>query len=291
MHTDSSLTEASTLYVVATPIGNLKDITLRALDVLRGVDFIAAEDTRHSRRLLEEYGIGTRLVPAHEHNELAASERIVESLRAGQSVALITDAGTPAISDPGARVVHHVRAAGLRVVPVPGPSAVAAALSASGVVRTGFAFHGFLPSRAQARRAVLEDLRAVAIPVVVFEAPHRVRETLAAMADVLGHGRRITICRELTKAFEEIHECTLDQATAWLDADPHRSRGEFVLVVHGSGDEVDETAREGDRVLAILLRELPASQAARLAAEITGARRNDLYRKAMARRDAAASSS
>jgi 16S rRNA (cytidine1402-2'-O)-methyltransferase len=282
LHTDFSLPEASTLYVVATPIGNLRDVTLRALDVLRGVDLVAAEDTRHSRRLLDAYGIGTRLVAAHEHNEAAAADMIVDSLRTGRSVALVTDAGTPAVSDPGARIVSRVREAGLRVVPVPGPSAVVAALSASGSAQAGFAFHGFLPTRAQARRSALEGLRDAPVPVVLFEAPHRVRETLAAMREVLGPERRITICRELTKAFEEIHACALADAVAWTDADPHRVRGEFVLVLHAATDIRDATGREGDRVLAILLRELPASQAARLAAEITGARRSDLYDKAVA---------
>jgi 16S rRNA (cytidine1402-2'-O)-methyltransferase len=283
LHANPFVAEASTLYVVATPIGNLRDVTLRALDVLRSVNIVAAEDTRHTRRLLDHYGIGAKLVAAHEHNERAAAARVVEWLRAGQSVALVTDAGTPAVSDPGAGLVREVRAAGCRVVPIPGPSAVVTALSAAGIESTAFLFLGFLPARSDARRETIEAHGKLDAPVLYYEAPHRVRETVADLLAVLGPERRLTLARELTKVFESIHECTLGEASAWLDADANRARGEFVLIVHAAPprDAADARAHESMRVLEVLMRELPASQAAKLAARITGAGRNDLYEAAL----------
>lgn len=289
MHANPFVAEASTLYVVATPIGNLRDVTLRALDVLRSVDVVAAEDTRHTRQLLNHYGIEAKLVAAHEHNERAASMQVLDGLRAGRSVALVTDAGTPGISDPGAVLVRAVREAGFRAVPIPGPSALVAALSAAGIESTAFAFHGFLPSKGEARRQLLGRLAAGDAPLVFYEAPHRVLETVADLRAVLGSARRITLARELTKVFETIHECDLDAALAWLEADANRTRGEFVLIVHGAPRlEEDSRAREGSRVLALLLEEMSASGAARLAARITGARRNELYEEALRLKGAAA---
>lgn len=269
------------LYVVATPIGNLRDVTLRALDVLGKVDAVAAEDTRVTRHLLEHYGIAARPLSLREHNEEAAAGRVVELLRAGKSVALVSDAGTPAISDPGARLVRRVRQAGFAVVPIPGPSALTAALSAAGVPEGRFLFFGFLPAQAGARVRELASLQALRAALVFYEAPHRVRETLEDLVAVLGAERELTIARELTKLFETIHACRLGEAVAWLDADPHRSKGEFVLIVQGAAASPDPQAEEGERVLAILLRDLPVKQAVQLAAEISGAKRNALYARAL----------
>jgi 16S rRNA (cytidine1402-2'-O)-methyltransferase len=269
------------LYVVATPIGNLRDMTLRALDVLGKVDVVAAEDTRVTRHLLEHYGIAARPLSLREHNEEAAGGRVVELLNAGKSVALVSDAGTPAISDPGARLVRRVRQAGFAVVPLPGASALTAALSAAGMPEGPFLFHGFLPAQAGARVREIESLRALPAALVFYEAPHRVRETLADLAGVLGAERELVIARELTKLFETIHACRLGEAVGWLDADPNRTRGEFVLIVEGAAATGDLQEEEGERVLAILLRELPVKQAVHLAVEITGARRNALYARAL----------
>lgn len=277
--------EGSTLYVVATPIGNLRDVTLRALDVLRAATHIAAEDTRHSRRLLDHYGIDTPLISAHEHNEVRAAEQVIGFLAQGESVALISDAGTPAVSDPGALLVHRVRAAGYRVVPIPGPSALLAALSAAGIASTQFVFHGFLSTKAEARKRELVHYRDATAPVIFYEAPHRILETFSAMLEVFGADRRITVGRELTKAFESIHETSLGEIMAWVEADSNRLKGEFVLIVHGlapAADVDDAQLVEGRRVLSLLIEEeLSASQAARLAAKITGARKNALYDEAV----------
>lgn len=267
--------------MVATPIGNLRDITLRALDLLRSVDVVAAEDTRHTRRLLDHHGIVVKLFASHEHNERGAGARVVAELTAGRSVALVTDAGTPAISDPGAAVVHDVRAAGFRVVPVPGPSAAIAALSAAGLDAVGFLFVGFLPARADARRRSIETFAQSTVPVILYEAPHRMRECLADLQAVLGDVRRVTVCRELTKMFEAIHEMALGEAIPWLDVDANHERGEFVLIVHAADPDHAAAEREASRILALLVHDLPASQAAKLAARITGGRRNDLYAEAL----------
>lgn len=269
------------LYVVATPIGNLRDLTLRALDVLKAVEAVAAEDTRVTRHLLQHYGIDARPFSLHEHNEVQAGEKVVELLRAGKSVALVSDAGTPAISDPGARLVRRVREAGFAIVPVPGASAVTAAVSAAGLPDSRFLFQGFLPAKRAARVRELEALRALSAALVFYEAPHRVRETLADLAGALGGEREVVIARELTKLFETIHACRLDEALAWLDADPNRVKGEFVLVVQGAPVATQTRAEESERVLAILLRELPLKQAVQLAAEISGAKRNTLYARAL----------
>jgi len=267
------------LYVVATPIGNLGDITFRALEVLRAVDLVAAEDTRVSGRLLGHFGLSKRLISVREHNEKAGAQKIVGALARGESVALVTDAGTPAVSDPGAHVVAAVRAAGFAVVPVPGPSALIAALSASGLSAPHFLYYGFLPAKAGERGSALARLKELPYTLVFYESPHRIRDTLADLAAGLGAARTLVIARELTKLFEQIHVCPLGEALEWLSGDANRERGEFVLMV--SGAEAADGEAESRRVLEILLRELPVSQAAKLAAEIGGGKKKALYELAL----------
>ncbi|MDA0235779.1 MAG: 16S rRNA (cytidine(1402)-2'-O)-methyltransferase [Proteobacteria bacterium] len=280
---DRPLSSTPSLYVVATPLGNLHDITLRALAVLAAVDVVAAEDTRHSQRLLDAHGIRARMLAAHQHNEHEAAGVIVAELAAGRQVALITDAGTPAVSDPGARLVARVRAAGHPVVPLPGPCAAVAALSVSGFAEGGFRFVGFLPAKAGARAAALRELADERAAMVFHEAPHRIVECVADMEQVLGGARELLIAREMTKLHEQIVRMPLAQTAAWFAADTNRLRGEFVLVVEGApaGEVVDARAR---RVLDLLLAELPVKGAARLAAEITGAPRKALYALALERK-------
>lgn len=275
--------ESGALYVVATPVGNLADLSERAREVLAGVAWVAAEDTRHSQPLLRHVGSRARLLAAHEHNEREAAARIVDLLTAGEAVALVSDAGTPGVSDPGARIVAAVRAAGHRVIPLPGPCAAVAALSASGFDDPHFLFYGFLPPRAAQRRQALQALRDQPWPVVFYEAPHRVLETVSDLAALFGE-RRLLIGRELTKLFETIAVLPLTEAAAWLQADPHRQKGEFVLAV-GAAPAAAESG-EGERVLRLLLAEgLPVSQAARLAATISGAGRKELYDTALRLKD------
>ena len=272
--------ESAALYVVPTPLGNLADLTQRAEAVLRRVPWVAAEDTRHSAPLLKHLGSSARTLPAHQHNEHEAAARIVEKLRAGESVALISDAGTPGISDPGARVVAAVRDAGCKVVPLPGACAATTALSAAGLLDEHFLFYGFLPAKGGQRRQVLESLRDTQAALVFYEAPHRVLETVADMAEVFGK-RTLVIARELTKLFETVHSLPLAEALAWLKEDGNRQRGEFVLIVSGAPDKAD--SGEGERVLKLLLAEgLPTKQAAKLAAAITGSPKNALYDLALA---------
>lgn len=280
-HGETGITKP-TLYVVATPIGNLKDVTLRALDVLKQVDVIAAEDTRITSRLLNHYGIAAgKLIALHEHNEQRAAPRVIALLDGGSSVALTSDAGTPAFSDPGARLIAAVRAAGHPVVPIPGPNAAVAALSASGLAGPPFLFYGFLPAKSGERSKALQGLAALPYMLLFYEAPHRVAETLGAMQEILGGSRRIVIARELTKLFESIHACTLSEAQAWIGGDPDRVKGEFVLLVEGARDDADSPSAEATRILGMLLEELPLRQAAALAAKITGARKNELYARAL----------
>ena len=272
------------MYVVATPIGHLQDITLRALAVLAAVDRIAAEDTRHTHGLLEAHGIRASLMAVHEHNEAHAAAQIVARLEAGEQVAYVSDAGTPGISDPGARLVARVREAGHPVVPVPGPSAVVAAMSVSGLLASGFRFIGFLPPKRGARQSRLLALRGETDVLAFYEAPHRVRDSVADMVSVLGEGREIVIAREMTKRFEQIVRLPLADAIAWLDADSDHQRGEFVLLVTGA-PPAEGLDSEAERVLALLLAEVPLKSAARLAAEITGAPRNALYSRALELKD------
>ncbi len=278
----SDLKTTSTLYVVATPIGNLGDITLRALEILKGVDAIAAEDTRHTSGLLSHFGISKKLIAVHEHNEHQSAEKLLAQLNAGENIALVTDAGTPGISDPGAVVVDFVRKAGIKVVPIPGVSAVIAALSASGIAQNGFLFHGFLPASGAARRKALEALKAQTVTLVFYEAPHRIVESVNDMANVLGAERRVTFARELTKTFETIYSCHLADAKAWLEADTNQQRGEFVLLVEATAvKEAEEFSEETVRVLKLLLTDLPLKQAVKLTAEITQEKKNDLYEFAL----------
>lgn len=271
-----------TLYVVATPIGNLQDISLRALEVLKTVDVIAAEDTRHTSHLLSHYAIQKKLIAVHEHNEQQSAQILLGRLLAGESIALVTDAGTPGISDPGAIVVDVLREAGVNVVPVPGASAVIAALSASGITANGFLFYGFLPASGSQRRKALENLKNYHSTLVFYEAPHRIVESVADLNKVLGGNRRITIARELTKTFETFHRCYLSEAQAWLASDLNQQRGEFVLLIEAA-PLVQELAvnEEAERILRLLLVDLPLKQAVKLAADITAVKKNLLYQFAL----------
>ena len=270
-----------TLYIVATPIGNLADASPRSIEVLRRVAVIACEDTRTSQTLLARFDIATPTTPLHAHNERSAGAKLLQVLQGGKDVALVSDAGTPAVSDPGSFLVERAHRAGIRVVPVPGPSAASAAVSASGFAGDGYLFAGFLPATRAARRKALAALKT-ALPVVFYEAPHRVLDTVQDLAAQFGADREIVIARELTKKFEEVARVRLGDASAWLGAGPHRQQGEFVLVLASAEDRADPLA-EGERVLALLLESLPASEAAKLAARITGAPRNALYRLALER--------
>ena len=281
MHSERTEVAEPLLYVVATPIGNLRDITLRAIDTLKSVDAIAAEDTRVSRKLLAHLGIQTELISAHEHNEREAAQKLVTLLSQGKSVALISDAGTPAISDPGAIVVAHVRAAGFRVVSIPGASAITTAIAAAGLQSESFCFHGFLPVRKGEREKMLAALKAQPGLQVFYEAPHRIVECIASIAAVFEGDRRIGIARELTKLFEQVHVCRLDEALAWLEQSENHRRGEFVLLVEGCADTGKQEESGPQHVLEILLQELPLKQAVGLAAEITGIKKNALYEKAL----------
>lgn len=276
---------AGTLYVVATPIGNLEDISARALRVLREVALIAAEDTRHSSRLLAHFGIQTPLAACHEHNERDEGGRFLGRLLAGDDVALISDAGTPLISDPGYHLVRQARAAGIRVVPVPGACALIAALSAAGLPSDRFIFEGFLPAKAAGRRTRLEQLKDEPRTLIFYEAPHRILECLGDLQEVFGGERAAVLGRELTKTFETLQGMPLSELRAWVEADANQQRGECVLVVGGwqAPEGEDAVSAEALRVLDLLLAEMPLKRAAALAAEITGVRKNLLYQAALAR--------
>lgn len=265
------------LWVVATPIGHRDDFSLRAIETLRGVTVIAAEDTRHSRPLLLHHGIDTPLIALHEHNERDAVEAIVRRLHAGDSVALISDAGTPLISDPGFRLVRAARAAGIRCIPVPGACAAIAALSVAGLPSDRFVFEGFLPPKAAARRSRLLELAGDARTVIFYESSHRVAESLADMRDIFGATREAVLARELTKLFETVLGEPLAELAARVASDPDQQRGECVILVAGRGEEVDAKLAEGQRIFAILREELPPAKAAKMAAAITGAPRKLLY--------------
>jgi 16S rRNA (cytidine1402-2'-O)-methyltransferase len=281
LHSEHPQKLETALYVVATPIGNLRDITLRALEVLATADVVAAEDTRNTAHLLAHHGISAnRLIAAHQHNERGAAEKIIALLQAGQSVAFVSDAGTPAVSDPGALLVQAVRAAGLRIIPIPGASAVMAALSAAGLSEPHFLFFGFLPNKSAARRAALQSLVSNPCTLVFYEAPHRIVECVADLCAVLGGGRQLVLAREITKLFETIHACALSDAEAWLQSDSNRQRGEFVVLVSGAVPHPGLSA-ETLATLSKLLDELPLKQAVQLAAKITGANRNELYQRAL----------
>jgi 16S rRNA (cytidine1402-2'-O)-methyltransferase len=271
----------ATLYVVATPIGNVTDISLRALHVLSLADAVACEDTRNTAQLLTRFGLHKPLIAAHQHNEREAAEVLIARLQAGERIALVSDAGTPAVSDPGARIVDAVRAAGLRVVPLPGASAAVTAISASGLVNDQFHFIGFLPAKAKQREGVLQQLRNVTATMVFYEAPHRIVECAVALAAAFEPTRQVVFARELTKLFEEIHRCPLSEAAAWLAADAHREKGEYVVLLEGATQAEDAGDAEAERILALLVAELPVKQAAALTAQITGRKKNALYERAL----------
>jgi 16S rRNA (cytidine1402-2'-O)-methyltransferase len=274
--------QSGTLYVVATPIGNLEDMTPRAVRVLAAVDLVAAEDTRHSGKLLAHFGIPAKMLAVHEHNEREQLPRLVGLLNEGKSIAFITDAGTPLVSDPGFPLVRAARAAGIRVVPVPGACAAIAALSVAGLPSDRFVFEGFPPPKSAARRAALAPLREEGRTLVFYESPHRILESLADMVDVLGPEREAVLARELTKQFETVHAGTLGELQAWVAGDANQQRGEFVILVHGRSVTADaEIDPDAERVLIVLLEELPVSQASALAAKITGVKKNRLYDRAL----------
>ena len=282
MHSSQIQKLECALYVVATPIGNMRDISLRALDVLNGADTIAAEDTRNSAHLLGAHGIsGKKLLALHQHNERGAAEKVIKLLAQGMAVALITDAGTPAVSDPGALVVEDVRSAGYKVIPIPGANAAVAALSAAGLATPHFLFYGFLPNKSVARCKALQTMIEHPYTLVFYEAPHRILECVADLHTVFGEDREIVLAREVTKLFESIHRCKLGEATAWLNSDPNNLRGEFVVLVSAAPEREQGLAAETEQVLKTLLAELPLKQAVQLAVQITGAGKNELYQRAL----------
>lgn len=271
-----SVTESGVLYIVATPIGHLGDIGARALQVLAQVDLIAAEDTRHSARLLRHHGITTPCVALHEHNERAQAPKLLERLRAGESLALISDAGTPLVSDPGFHIVRAAQEAGLRVSPVPGPSAAIAALSVSGLAVDRFAFEGFLPAKAAARARRLEALAREPRTLIFYEAPHRIADTLRAMVEAFGAGREACLAREISKLYETVRRLPLAELADWVSRDREQQLGEIVVVVQGA-PEIDADEAEARRTLAILQQALPLRQAAAVASQLTGVAKNTLY--------------
>jgi 16S rRNA (cytidine1402-2'-O)-methyltransferase len=283
--TDNLISKPGCLYVVATPIGNLDDITARALSILKSVSLIAAEDTRHSAQLLRHFGITTPAAPCHEHNEREQGGRFLARLQAGEDVALISDAGTPLISDPGYHLVRQAREAGIKIVPVPGACALIAALSAAGLPSDRFVFEGFLPAKMTGRKARLEQVREEPRTLIFYEAPHRILECLQDMQAVFGDDRPALLARELTKTFETLQGMPLRELVQWVAADPNQQRGECVVLVAGWQAPEGEDAISADalRVLGLLLAEMPLKRAAALAAEITGVRKNLLYQAALER--------
>lgn len=269
------------LYVVATPIGNLDDLSPRALLTLNEVSLIAAEDTRHSSKLLRHFGILTPVTAFHEHNEREKAAELVAFLNSGKSIALISDAGTPLVSDPGYRLVRATHAAGIRVVPLPGACAAIVALSASGLPSDRFAFEGFPPVKSAARRAWYEALVSEPRTLIVYESPHRIVESLQDMIAMFGGAREAVYARELTKQFETVRHATLEELSRWVAEDANQQRGEIVVLIHGAASAEAETSEDAARILRILVRELPVRQAAALAAEITGQKKNQLYELAL----------
>ena len=272
--------------MVATPIGNLGDMTPRAVEVLQKVDRIAAEDTRHSAGLMRHYAITTPMLSLHEHNERQKVAALLQRLSEGENIALISDAGTPLISDPGYVLVHEAHRAGIRVVPIPGASALIAALSASGLPTDRFSFEGFLPAKGGPRRKLLEVLCQEQRTLAFYESPHRILDSLTDMAEVFGEARQAVVARELTKTFETIREDSLGALLGWVKGDSNQQRGEFVVLVHGS-EEVDEGVdTEACRIAGLLAEELPLKQAAALAAKISGEKKNALYKYLLERQQA-----
>jgi 16S rRNA (cytidine1402-2'-O)-methyltransferase len=273
---------SGTLYIVATPIGNLDDLSPRAKAVLSKVALVAAEDTRHSGRMLQSLAIDARLMALHDHNERDRTERVLQALEQGDDVALISDAGTPLISDPGFVLVREARRRGLKVSPVPGACAIVAALCAAGLPTDRFAFEGFLPSKKGARAAVLERLSAEPATLVFYESPHRILDSVEDIVAAMGASRELVIARELTKTFESFYAGAASEVLQMLRDDPHGQRGEFVIMIHGAEKSTaDEGMEEADRLLALLLKELPVKKAAKLVADITGKAKNELYQRAL----------
>jgi len=279
-----SVTPPGTLYIVATPIGNLGDMTGRAVETLKSVDLIAAEDTRHSARLLQHFGVQTRVTSYHDFSDETRLALILRNLLEGKSVALISDAGTPLISDPGYRLVSRAREAGLKVVPVPGVCAMTAALSAAGIPSDRFAFEGFPPAKHVARLKMFQSLQQESRTLVFYESPHRILECVDDMAEGFGPDRVAVIARELTKTFETIHSDTLSNLQVWLREDENQQRGEFVVLIKGADEALDEgISAEARRILAVLMEELSVKQAASLASRLTGVKKNLLYALALER--------
>ena len=270
-----------TLFVVATPIGHREDISARALGILQAVDLIAAEDTRHSALLLTHFGIRTPMVSLHEHNERASGAALIRKLELGTSIALISDAGTPGISDPGTILVNEVLQKGIRVVPVPGPSALTALMSVSGFGDRPFLFQGFLPAKSVARLRALAALKSLQATLVFYESPHRIYDSMADMKEVLGETRVVVIGRELTKQFETVHRTTLAEALPWLEQDPNHQRGEFVLAVEGASTEATADVAIHDAFLLALMEKLSISDSVRIAMLATGLGRKVLYARAL----------
>jgi 16S rRNA (cytidine1402-2'-O)-methyltransferase len=273
------------LYVVATPIGNMHDITMRAVEVLKGVDKIAAEDTRHSKALLNHYMINKPMISLHQFNERECMDMLFEFLDQGENIALISDAGTPLISDPGYHFIKEAKARGVEVIPIPGPCAAIAALCVAGLPSDRFVFEGFLPARQEACRTRLSELLYETRTLIFYEAPHRLLDTLQAMVDVLGAARHAVVARELTKIHESVMYSTLEELLEHYSRNPDQQRGEVVILVHGAEKKAGESVLvEPEHVLEVLLAELPLKQAAALAAKITGERKNALYEKALTKK-------
>ncbi|WP_299019145.1 16S rRNA (cytidine(1402)-2'-O)-methyltransferase [uncultured Photobacterium sp.] len=276
--TNSCTVDVATLYIVPTPIGNLADITQRALDVLANVDLIAAEDTRHTSRLLTHFSISTRTFALHDHNEQQKADYLIEKLLAGTSIALVSDAGTPLISDPGYHLVNRCRQAGVKVVPLPGPCAVITALSGAGLPSDRFSFEGFLPPKSKGRKDRFQELANDERTMIFYESPHRIMDSLADMLAVLGAERQVVLARELTKTYETIHGAPLGELIEWLGEDSNRIRGEMVLLVAGHRAKKDDLPAEALRTVTLLTKELPLKKASALAAEIHGVKKNALYK-------------
>ena len=274
---------SSVIYIVATPIGNLSDISARAIATLQAVDLIAAEDTRHSKQLLSHLGINNTLLPLHDHNEREQTASLLKQVQQGVSIAIISDAGTPLISDPGYHFVREAHKLGIKVIPIPGPSAVICALSACGLPTDHFSFEGFLPSKEKAKQDILKQLVNDTHTLVFYEAPHRVLATIATMREIFGSEREVAMARELTKQFETIFHGTMQQLLDFVTSDANQQRGEIVLLVAGAVKNVDKFALnpEAKKILDILLAELPVSQAVGLAAKITGVQKKILYAAAI----------
>lgn len=278
----NSKTVSGTLYIVATPIGNLDDISMRALATLKGVDLIAAEDTRHTSKLLQHFAITTPLKPCHDHNEREQQDYLIRLLQEGKDIALVSDAGTPLISDPGFHLVKQAQQQAIKVVPIPGACAVIAAISAAGLPSDRFSFEGFLPAKTTARKNTLEALKQESRTLVFYEAPHRLLESVMDCAEIFGQDRIAVLARELTKTFETIKQLPLGEMVAWIESDANQQRGECVLLIAPwKAPEEEALNQEAVRILTLLLAELPVKQAASLAAEITGERKNKLYQYAL----------